>query len=99
HAQECPTRASGEPARVEAHDAIRRVADGIAAAHGMTAEATVVEGFPVTVNDGDAVDFALGLAGAMFGAERTLRMPSPVMGAEDFSYVLNQRPGAMLFLG
>jgi hippurate hydrolase len=92
-------RTFSEATRREVHDGIRRVADGIAAAHGMTAEAAVVEGFPVTVNDGDAVDFALGLAGAMFGAERTLRMPSPVMGAEDFSYVLNQRPGAMLFLG
>ena len=35
----------------------------------------------------------------MFGTDRTLRMPDPVMGAEDSSYVLDQVPGAMLFLG
>ena len=81
------------------HDGIRRVAEGIAAAHEVTVEAEIVDGFPVTINDDDSVEFALDLAGAMFGSERTLRMPNPVMGAEDFSYVLHQVPGAMLFLG
>ncbi len=92
-------RTFSEATRREVHDGIRRVAEGIAAAHDMSVQADVVDGFPVTVNDADSVGFALDVAGAMFGADRTLRMPSPVMGAEDFSYVLNQVPGAMLFLG
>ena len=56
-------------------------------------------GSPSRSTTTSSVDFALDLAGAMFGTERTLRMPNPVMGAEDFSYVLHQVPGAMVFLG
>jgi len=92
-------RTFSDTTRRQVHDGIRRVAEGIAAAHDMTAEAEAIDGFPVTVNDGDAAGFALDLAGAMFGPDRTLRMPNPIMGAEDFSYVLNRLPGAMLFLG
>jgi hippurate hydrolase len=92
-------RTFSESTRREVHDGIRRVAEGIAAAHGMAAEAEVIDGFPVTVNDDEAVDFALGVAGHVLGDDHTLRMPNPVMGAEDFSYVLNRLPGAMLFLG
>lgn len=92
-------RTFSETTRRQVHDGIRRVADGIAAAHGMTATAEVIDGFPVTVNDDDAADFALGVAGHLLGGDHTLRMPNPVMGAEDFSYVLNRLPGAMLFLG
>ena len=92
-------RTFSETTRRQVHDGIRRVAEGIAAAHGMTATAEVIDGFPVTVNDDDAADFALGVAGHLLGDDHTLRMPNPVMGAEDFSYVLNRLPGAMLFLG
>jgi hippurate hydrolase len=92
-------RTFSEATRRQVHDGIHRVADGIAAAHGMTATAEVIDGFPVTVNDDEAADFALGLAAHLVGDDRTIRMPNPVMGAEDFSYVLNRLPGAMLFLG
>lgn len=92
-------RTFSETTRRQVHDGIRRVAEGIAAAHGMAVEAEVIDGFPVTVNDDAAADFALGVAGHLHGADHILRMPNPVMGAEDFSYVLNRLPGAMLFLG
>ena len=55
--------------------------------------------YPVTVNDDGAADRTLAVAGALIGAERVLRMPNPVMGAEDWSYVLQQVPGSMAFLG
>ena len=45
------------------------------------------------------VDLALDVASELLGDEKAGRMPAPVMGAEDFSYVLEQRPGAMAFLG
>jgi len=78
---------------------IEQVAHGLAAAHGTTAEVEIVRGYPVTVNDPDAAAFALSTAADLLGAEHTLEMPTPVMGAEDWSYVLQQVPGAMAFLG
>jgi hippurate hydrolase len=92
-------RTFSETTRRQVHDGIRRVAEGIAAAHGMTATAEVIDGFPVTVNDDAAADFALGIAGHLLGTDHTMQMANPVMGAEDFSYVLNRLPGAMVFLG
>lgn len=92
-------RAVSERTRLRVKDAVRRVADGVAAAHGATVEVHYDDGYPVTVNSGDAADFALGVASDLIGADATVRMPNPVMGAEDFSYVLDRIPGAMLFLG
>jgi len=56
-------------------------------------------GYPVTVNDDDAATFALETAGLLFGEAAALEMPTPVMGAEDWSYVLQEVNGAMVFLG
>jgi amidohydrolase len=78
---------------------VRRVADGIAAAHGAAAEIELEEGYPVTVNHDDAADFALDTAARILGDEATVTMPTPVMGGEDWSYVLQEVPGAMAFLG
>ncbi len=85
--------------RAEAHAAIHRIAEHVAAAHDMTAEVEIVDGYPVTVNDGAAADEVLATARWLVGEQRSVAMPSPVMGAEDFSYVLDEVPGAMAFLG
>jgi hippurate hydrolase len=92
-------RAVSERTRSKVHDGIRRVAEGIAAAHGCSCEVSVGEGYPVTSNDDAFAGYALGVAREVCGADRTFALPHPVMGAEDFSYVLNERPGAMVFLG
>ena len=76
---------------------IRRVAENIAAAHDCTAEVTITEGFPPKINDRRAVDLAERVATGLGGA--FLRLEAPIMGAEDFSYVLAKVPGAMCFLG
>ncbi len=78
---------------------IEQVARGVASAHGATAEISIVRGYPVTVNDVDAAQFSLDTAAALLGPTRAIEMTSPVMGAEDWSYVLQQVPGAMAFLG
>jgi hippurate hydrolase len=85
--------------RSEAHAAIRRIAEHVAAAHDMAAEVEIADGYPVTVNDGAAADEVLDAARWLVGDQRSVAMASPIMGAEDFSYILEQVPGAMAFLG
>ena len=92
-------RAVSEKTRKKVHDSIRRVAEGIAAAHEMQAAVEIKTGYPVTVNDKPSVDFALDVAESLLGEGKAVHLPSPALGAEDFSYVLNQIPGAMVFLG
>jgi amidohydrolase len=92
-------RAVSEKTRKALHDGIRRVAENIALAHEAVAEVEVIFGFPVTVNNDAVADDVLRIAAAAFGERSALRMPAPVMGAEDFSYVLQKVPGAMAFLG
>jgi hippurate hydrolase len=92
-------RTFSERTRQRVKDGIRRVAEGIVAAHEASVTVDIEQGYPVTVNDGDFADFAAGVATDLVGAERVVRPPHPVMGAEDFSYVLQRVPGAMVFLG
>ncbi|MBT2135372.1 amidohydrolase [Croceibacterium sp. LX-88] len=84
--------------RQEVRDALRHLAQHIAIAHECTAEVTVTEGFPPTINDARAVAVfdavASDLPGGCFE-----HLANPIMGAEDFSYVLEKVPGAMAFLG
>jgi hippurate hydrolase len=85
--------------RVKVHEAIARLAGGIAQAHGMNARIEIAEGFPVTLCDPRAIDLAERVSGELFGAAAFRRLDQPIMGAEDFSYVLEKVPGAMFFLG
>ncbi|MFT3875808.1 MAG: M20 family metallopeptidase [Propioniciclava sp.] len=77
----------------------KRLADGIAAAHGCTAEAEFRVIYPVTVNDDAEAAFAAEVAAELFGDERFEAWTDPLMGSEDFSFVLEQVPGAFVFLG
>ncbi|MEJ7584484.1 MAG: amidohydrolase, partial [Acidimicrobiales bacterium] len=92
-------RAVSERTRKDVLEHVRRLAEGIAVAHGAEAEVHLEAGYPVTVNDTDAAGFVLDTAGAILGDRATLRLPTPFMGAEDWSYVLQQVPGCMAFLG
>ena len=85
--------------RQRLRDEVRRLAAGIAGAHDMEARVEVLEGFPVTICDPRAVDFGEATARELFGEAAFLRLPAPIMGAEDFAYVLEKVPGAMFFLG
>lgn len=92
-------RTVSERSRSKVHDGIRRVAEGVAAAHGCGVEVEIDIGYPVTANDVSYAARALELATDVVGPERAVELPNPVMGSEDFSYVLNEVPGAMVFLG
>jgi hippurate hydrolase len=81
------------------HAEIERVARGIAAAHGAEVDVHIELGYPVTVNDTTIATWSREIADGVIGQGASLEMPWPVMGAEDFSYVLEKVPGAMVFLG
>ncbi|MFC7405637.1 M20 metallopeptidase family protein [Georgenia alba] len=76
-----------------------RLAEGIASAHGCTAEVEFIVGYPVTVNDGEAHRHTVAHLRELFGEERVVPMPEPLMGSEDFSYVLDRVPGTFVMLG
>ena len=92
-------RTLSEATRSRLQADFKRVVENIAAAHGMTAEAQVDEGYPVTVNDARAVDLAQRCAQSLDDTDPWIELPAPIMGAEDFAYVLRELPGAMAFIG
>ena len=92
-------RATSPKARERAHAGLRQVAEGVCAAHGAKANVSIVEGYPVTVNDAAQSEFARAVVADLLGDGAYLALPAPLMGAEDFSFVLEKIPGAMLFLG
>jgi hippurate hydrolase len=75
------------------------IATGIATAMGGSAELRYRRGYPVTINHADNAEYAAQAAAAVIGQEQVLRNIDPVMGAEDFSYMLNERPGCYVWLG
>jgi hippurate hydrolase len=92
-------RTVSEATRAEVVEGVRRLASGIAEAHGCEATVVLDAGYPVTVNDDEFAGFTTSVATRLLGADHCVLLPNPVMGAEDFSYVLQQVPGAMAFLG
>ncbi|MEZ4332723.1 MAG: M20 family metallopeptidase [Myxococcota bacterium] len=78
---------------------LERVATGIARAHRAEASVRILPGYPVAANDATFEAFARGVAADLLGAQAILPLPSAIMGAEDFAYVLERSPGAMLLLG
>ncbi|MDF2498394.1 M20 family metallopeptidase [Arthrobacter koreensis] len=77
----------------------KALADGIAAAHGCTAEVSFEILYPMTENDPARTFEAMRELREMFGEERVLQSRDPLMGSEDFSLVLQKIPGTFLFLG
>jgi amidohydrolase len=92
-------RSFSREARAAVQEAAPKLARDIAAAHGLTATAEFRDGYPVTVNDATEVDFAAGTVSDLFGDGRHIVAPNPQTGSEDFSYVLEQVPGAFVMLG
>ncbi|HWD78903.1 MAG TPA: M20/M25/M40 family metallo-hydrolase, partial [Kribbella sp.] len=75
------------------------LAERIAAAHGCTVDARLSPQYPVTVNDAERTAETTEVLGALFGAERVQHLANPLMGAEDFSMVLREVPGAFTMVG
>ncbi|WP_181784269.1 M20 metallopeptidase family protein [Pseudonocardia pini] len=92
-------RTMSEPVRRAVRTEIERVCTHTALAHGCTAVVEVERGYPVTVNDPAATARLADVGRRLLGDTRVCTMPTPIMGAEDFAYVLEKVPGALAFLG
>jgi hippurate hydrolase len=73
--------------------------EGTARLYGATAKLTYHHGYPVLKNHARETDFAAAVAGGIVGGDKVNAAAPPVMGAEDFSYMLEARPGAFIFMG
>ena len=78
---------------------IREVVEGTAKLHGAKAVLKYKRSYPVTRNHPDQTDFAASVAREVVGDSKVDTNVNPVMGAEDFSFMLNARPGAFIFVG
>ena len=83
--------------RTIAERRIREIAEGTAAAHGASVEVTWTEGYPVTVNWPENTRYAVDVARSI--SAHVDDETDPIMPAEDFSFMLEERPGAYIFLG
>ena len=78
---------------------MEKIVQGQAASYGVEARLDYQKNYPATINDGDKAGFAAAVARDVSGAGRVVDNMGREMGAEDFSYMLQSRPGAYLFLG
>ncbi len=78
---------------------LREVVQNVAAAHGATAHFTYTRSYPVTVNHAEQTEKAAGVARDVAGELNVDANHAPVMGGEDFSFMLEARPGAFIFVG
>jgi amidohydrolase len=92
-------RSLSERSRHVAKEGIVRVATKVAEAHGARAEVNLTPGYNVTVNDPRMVSLAARAAQSEFGERGYAAMSAPMMGGEDWCYVLERIPGCMAFLG
>jgi hippurate hydrolase len=92
-------RTLSETTRALVRTEIPKVCEAIGAAYGCRVAVEITPGYPVSVNNDEVADHVLSLAAEVLGATGAEPMADPIMGAEDFSYVLQRVPGAFAFLG
>jgi amidohydrolase len=92
-------RTLSEATRALVHTQVRLACEQVAAAYGCAAEVSIELGYPATINHDAVAPRVVTLAASLLGPQDVEVMADPMMGAEDFSYVLQRVPGAMAFLG
>ena len=91
---------SFQPATRElAERRLKEIATKTAEALGASAEVSYVRGYPATINSAREAQFAARVGQRLFGSENVITEHEATMGGEDFSYMLQARPGAYVFLG
>jgi len=78
---------------------IEAVVQGTAKLYGAKAKLTCTNGYPVLVNNDRQTEFAASVAREIAGGDKVDTDVPPVMGAEDFAFMLGERPGAFIFMG
>lgn len=92
-------RTLDEEVRNLAETRLKQVVNGLVAAHGAEVDINFNRNYPVTFNHATETGHALRIAGEIAGAGNVNAEIDPMMGGEDFSYMLNARPGAFIFIG
>ena len=78
--------------------AIKRIADGVAAAHGCTAATRYERRYPPTVNEAVETELCASVARGLVGEDKVIER-TPMMGAEDFAFMLREKPGCYVWIG
>jgi amidohydrolase len=78
---------------------LKEVVEGTALAYGAKAKLDLAPGYPVLVNHEHETDFAAQVAQQIAGADKVDLDHPPMMGAEDFAYMLDARPGSFIWIG
>ncbi|MBS3648009.1 amidohydrolase [Pseudaminobacter sp. 19-2017] len=100
HAQIAGTvRSLRKEVAATARDRMRAICEGVAATFGASVEFDFDSNYPVTVNDAEQAVFAGDVAASVAGDPQVHRAIPALMGGEDFSYMLESRPGAFIFIG
>ncbi|MFD2468392.1 M20 metallopeptidase family protein [Amycolatopsis silviterrae] len=92
-------RTLSESTRSFVREELPKVCEAVGAAHGCRVSAGVDPGYPTTVNDPEVAAEVLALGAAVLGEDSVEELATPIMGAEDFSYVLQRVPGTFAFIG
>ena len=93
------TRAFKEETQTHMEAEIRRITDGIAAAFGIEAKVHYERRYPPTINDAAETGLTVEVASELVGADMVSLDKDPMMGAEDFAFMLNEKPGAYMWIG
>lgn len=92
-------RTFAEPVRALLQQRIKETAQSICQAHGASVEIKFHDAYPATVNHPKNAQLCADVCAQLVGEDKVLREEAPSMGAEDFSYMLMEKPGAYIWLG
>ncbi|WP_186168197.1 M20 aminoacylase family protein [Burkholderia gladioli] len=96
---ELSVRSFSETVRAQLKRRITEIAEAQAASYGAKATVDYVDGYPVVVNSDEETDFAAQVAKELVGEANVVEQTDPLMGSEDFAYMLQQHPGSFVRLG
>jgi amidohydrolase len=93
------TRAFKEEVQSHMEAEIRRITDGVATTFGIDAKVHYERRYPPTINNADETDITVEVARELVGDDFVSLDKDPMMGAEDFAFMLNEKPGAYMWIG
>ena len=93
------TRAFKTQVQTQIETEIKRLASGIAAGFGLSADTRYERRYPPTINEAGETELAAEVASGIVGTDKVARDLDPMMGAEDFAFMLNEKPGAYIWIG